>query len=166
MNEEKIKRVICFILLIIWMIIVFTFSEQSGQKSGSTSRTVTIKIVNIITAFKECSNEEKIELVENIHPVIRKLAHYTLYTIGGILIINYIEKLKYSKKQEEIYSILIGFFYATSDEIHQHFVPNRSMQIKDICIDTLGIITGIIIFIILKKICSTIRREKSGNEKF
>ena len=151
MNKEIIKRVISLVLLIIWMIIIFLFSGESGQNSGNTSKNVTIKIVNIITSYQQFSEEEKIELVENIHPVIRKLAHYTLYTIGGVLIINYIEKLKYSKKQEKIYSILIGFFYATSDEIHQYFVPNRSMQIRDICIDTLGVITGIILYKIIKK---------------
>lgn len=166
MNKEIIRRVISFVLLIIWMIVVFLFSGESGQNSGNTSRNVTIKIVNIITKYQEFSEDEKLELVEKIHPVIRKLAHYTLYTIGGVLIINYIDKLKIKKNKETIYSIIFGIVYATSDEIHQYLVPNRSMQIKDICIDTLGVITGIIIFMSIKNICSTIRREKSGNEKF
>lgn len=166
MNKEIIKRVISLVLLIIWMIIIFLFSGESGQNSGNTSRNVTIKIVNIITKYQEYSEDEKLELVEKIHPVIRKLAHYTLYTIGGVLIINYINKLKFKKNKETTYSIITGIVYATSDEIHQYFVPNRSMQIRDICIDTLGVITGIIIFMSVKNICSTIRREKSGNEKF
>lgn len=151
MNKEIKRRVISFVLLIIWMIVVLLFSGESGQNSGNTSRNVTIKIVNIITSYQEFSEEEKLELVEKIHPSVRKLAHYTLYTIGGVLIINFINKLKFKKNKEIIYSIITGIAYATSDEIHQYFVPNRSMQIRDICIDTLGVITGIIIYKIIKK---------------
>ena len=36
-----------------------------------------------------------------------------------------------------------------TDEIHQLFVPGRSGEIRDVCIDSLGVITGIIIFLII-----------------
>ena len=39
--------------------------------------------------------------------------------------------------------LLIGFLYAVSDEIHQHFVPGRAMQARDVLIDTAGVLLGI-----------------------
>ena len=47
---------------------------------------------------------------------------------------------------------MVGVLYAISDEIHQLFVPGRTGCILDVGIDTLGIITGIIIFMIFIKI--------------
>ena len=152
----RTKRIICLVLIVTWMIIVFMFSRENGQESGNTSKNVTIKIVDIITSYKEITENEKMEIVEKIHPVIRKLAHFTLYTIGGILIINYTDKLDLNQRKKIIYAITIGGLYATSDEIHQYFVPSRAMQIKDICIDTAGVITGTAIYILLKSILNRI----------
>ena len=152
----RTKRIICLALIVIWMIIVFMFSRENGQESGNTSKNVTIKIVDIITSYKEITENEKMEIVEKTHPVIRKLAHFTLYTIGGILIINYTDKLDLNQRKKIIYAITIGGLYATSDEIHQYFVPSRAMQIKDICIDTAGVITGTAIYILLKSILNRI----------
>ena len=156
MNKEIIRRVISFVLLIIWMIVVFMLSGENGQKSGNTSKNVTIKIVNLITSYKEITETEKNEIAEKIDPVIRKLAHFTLYTLGGVLIINYIDKFNLDQRKTFFYAIIIGALYATSDEVHQYFVPSRAMQIRDICIDTAGVITGISIFVLLKKIINKI----------
>lgn len=43
-------------------------------------------------------------------------------------------------------SILICIIYATSDEIHQIFVPGRACQIRDILIDSIGSITGVYLY--------------------
>lgn len=37
-------------------------------------------------------------------------------------------------------SVIISFLYAVSDEIHQTFVPTRSGTIRDVFIDTIGIL--------------------------
>ena len=42
--------------------------------------------------------------------------------------------------------LLVSILYAISDEIHQLFIPGRSCQITDICIDTLGILIGFTIY--------------------
>ena len=39
-----------------------------------------------------------------------------------------------------------------ADEIHQLFISGRSGEIRDVCIDSLGVITGIIILLIIFKI--------------
>ena len=36
-------------------------------------------------------------------------------------------------------SLFLAFTYAVSDELHQHFVPGRTLSIKDIFTDSLGI---------------------------
>jgi len=39
-----------------------------------------------------------------------------------------------------IYPATLSFFYAVSDELHQSFVPARSASIRDVLIDTIGIL--------------------------
>ena len=56
------------------------------------------------------------------------------------------------KEHKIIISISIGGVYAIIDEIHQYFIPGRSSMITDVGIDTLGVITGVIIYLCALKI--------------
>ncbi len=113
------------------MILIFTMSSFDATESANQSNF----IVNIIT------NIFKIENIEVLSFIIRKLAHFTEYLILGFLTINMLNKNDISKKY--LISILICIIYATSDEIHQIFVPGRACQIRDILINSIGSITGV-----------------------
>ena len=126
------------------MVIVFNFSNQGGTESSGTSSKVTKVVVNIVIKDKEEPNQQTIEKIEKI---VRKGAHYTIYTIGGFLIMSYTYSLEKTKKQKILYSLLFGAFYASTDELHQYFVPGRSARLFDVGIDTLGVFTGIIIYL-------------------
>lgn len=146
---QKIIKIISIILILIWMVTVFCFSSEQGHKSESTSRKVTEKVVE---AISDKTAKEKENLIEKVDKVIRKMAHYTIYTIGGIVIINYAYTTDKNKKQKILYSIAFGASYAVTDEIHQFFVEGRSARIFDVGIDTLGVITGIAIYLVIRKI--------------
>ena len=49
-------------------------------------------------------------------------------------------------------AILLGMLYAISDEIHQGFSPGRSPRIADVYIDTLGVILGTLLILLVIKI--------------
>lgn len=139
------KKQLSIILVLIWMIIIFIMSSFDATESANQSNF----IVNIIT------NIFKIENIEVLSFIIRKLAHFTEYLILGFLTINMLNKNDISKKY--LISILICLIYATSDEIHQIFAPGRACQIKDILIDSIGSITGIYLYKLISK------RKKSIN---
>lgn len=42
---------------------------------------------------------------------------------------------------------VVGFviLYAISDEYHQSFIPGRGASFRDVCIDTLGGISGVLV---------------------
>ena len=133
------------ILMLLWMFLIFLMSSFDATESANQSNF----IVNIIT------NIFKIENIEVLSFIIRKLAHFTEYLILGFLTINMLNKNDISKKY--LISILICLIYATSDEIHQIFAPGRACQIKDILIDSIGSITGIYLYKLISK------RKKSIN---
>ena len=146
------KKIISVMFVAIWMIIVFCFSAQGGQGSTYSSKRAANIVVNIININGKMNNVQKQELVDRIDPYIRKLAHYTIYIIGGFLITNAIYKFMTIENRVIIKSSLVGILYAISDEIHQLFVPGRSGRAVDVIIDSLGVLTGIAFFLIINKI--------------
>lgn len=134
-----IKNKISLLLVILWMIFIFVMSSFDATSSSNQSNF----IVDIITSIINIKNIGLLSLI------IRKLAHFIEYFILGILVINFITR--YDKKI--IIAILLCIIYATSDEIHQIFVPGRSCQIIDIMIDSLGSIMGIYLYKLITKKC-------------
>ena len=86
----NIKRTIFAILTIATCIIIFIFSNQNGEKSGLTSRGFVRKIVEITGITNNLNETEKEELIENCQFVVRKLAHFSIYTILGINALGFI----------------------------------------------------------------------------
>ncbi len=106
------------------MIAVFWFSSQNSLDStGASSKTV--KAILKIMPWAYSSEEEMEALAVSMQPIVRKLAHFTLYTLGGILISLYVNEHNAKDIKQILISIIIGIVYAVSDEIHQIFVPRK-----------------------------------------
>ena len=88
-KDKTMKKTITIILIIIWMITIFIFSHQPSEESSNLSENFTTKLLKIIHIYPE--NQQKLDKIET---VIRKLAHYTIYLIGGILIYIHINLYK------------------------------------------------------------------------
>lgn len=70
------------ILLLIWTFtVIFGFSNQGAEESASISGKITEIITSKIKYIKEKEPEEKEKILIRIERIIRKLAHFTIYTI-------------------------------------------------------------------------------------
>ena len=49
-------------------------------------------------------------------------------------------------------SLIVGIIYAISDEIHQAFIPGRGPQLADVILDSMGVLTGIVLIILVLEI--------------
>ena len=134
--------------MVVWMALVFYFSNQVSEDSLKLSGGITRAILNFFHILEGKTLEQQLE----IETIIRKLAHYSIYTLGGILILLHVNLYKIETRKKIIIGWLIGTTYAITDEIHQLFVAGRSCEIRDVCIDSLGVITGIIILMLILKI--------------
>lgn len=153
--ELNKKQIIYFLLIIIWMAIVFAFSNQPAYISSKASGGITDRVVKIITKDDKKMPKNQRDLIET---VVRKCAHFGLYLIGGLLITNFFNTTRVKEKHIIIYSILFAVIYACTDELHQLFVNGRSGEIRDIIIDTLGASTGTLLFYFFK-VCQR-RKQK------
>lgn len=148
------KKTILKVLIILWMIIIFLFSNQPADDStklsdGFISRTIG-NIYKI--THKETTEEKLTEIKEKYTHITRKAAHFTIYLILGLLVGTLLKEYNIETKKIILYGVLICMLYAITDEIHQIFIPGRSGEIKDVLIDTSGSTVGIIIMNIKKLI--------------
>ena len=131
------KKIINWVLLILWMSMIFFMSNQpavvSDKQSGFVIITLTKIGIDMNSLFGQLANF-----------IVRKSAHFLEYMILGILILNVLEA-KCKRKKNMLLAILFVFLYASSDEIHQLFVLGREGAIRDVIIDTCGGTFGIFI---------------------
>ena len=80
-------------------------------------------------------------------PIIEHFIEFAI--LGSLLFIGFrsIKIYKYAL----LFAILVGIFYAITDEIHQFFVPGRYASIFDVIVDSLGIIFAVILMKIYEK---------------
>ena len=150
--KKNILRGILIILLLgtFWMI--FNFSSQDGDESSGVSKKVTETLTSNSKKIKKLDQKQKQEKLKEIEHVIRKLAHFSIYTLVGILLMALMSTYNIKQNSRITTSLIIGIIYASSDEIHQSFTPGRSPMITDVLIDTLGISLGICMVIFVIKV--------------
>lgn len=143
-NYNKLVQVISILLVLIWMSTIFYFSSEIAVDSSETSSRFILPLVKFFRP--NLTGTALYNTVESLQFIVRKLAHFVLYTIGGILLYNMYSSLGVKEKMYKvILPFLTGVFYAMTDEIHQFFVEGRSCEIRDVLIDSLGIALGICI---------------------
>ena len=147
----KIKKIIYTVLLIMLLLVIFLFSNQTANKSQSTSDKVASGIVDIVETVtkNEIKKDKRESIIENTRFLVRKTAHFTLYFVLGIIV--YLLFTSYGVKKIVFYSIIFCFLYACGDEIHQLFLDGRTAKILDVCIDTCGSSLAVICLFHLQK---------------
>ena len=149
------RMIINWILLIAWMLLIFLMSNQPAHISNQQSNS----FINMLAFFGIDLNSKLGSLASF---VVRKTAHFTeyfiLYWLAFEVLKNYIEI-----KKARIYSLFVVLGYATTDEIHQYFIPGRQASPIDVGIDTCGVITGILIVLGIWTIVNKIKIKKSYN---
>jgi VanZ family protein len=150
MNKKFFK----WILVIVWLIVIFMFSNQPAVVSDGNSRFV-IELcsslgINLNSLFGSIANF-----------IVRKAAHFTEYLILFLLLYEAFRE-DFSLKKAVMLSIIAVFLYACSDEIHQLFVSGREGRFRDVMIDTSGGAAGLlgVVLIVTHKKSSTRKKKE------
>ena len=129
------KKIVKLLLIVIWLLVIFLFSNQDGSTSTSLTNGILEKYLFFVDS-------------DIFFMIIRKMAHITEYFILGILVLNFINEFKIDKKI--VVSSLICFILASFDEFHQLFIPDRTGRLLDVFIDMIGASLGILILSLIK----------------
>ena len=119
--------------------------------------------------FSGLSAESQAVWVESVQFLVRKAAHFFVYTVLGILLYwDFIPSCG-SVRKKVGWVWAAGTAYAVSDEIHQLFVPGRSGQVRDVLLDSVGVAAGILLSwameILYKKAAAYAAAKRSEKRK-
>ncbi len=142
-------------LLLLLYLMIFSFSDQDGEQSGSLSQLISAKcaeVVNILLG-KHWSDAALAEWAGYFEHPIRKLAHFMEYACMGALV--YVLWSQWLRQGKRLYglTVLWTFLSAMGDEIHQLFVPGRCGSPADVLLDTCGGAFGMLFCILVYRLC-------------
>jgi VanZ family protein len=141
-------KILSWTAVILWMVFIFNLSSQEVEQSNQLSTGVTEVIVETI---EEVAPNADLD-VKRINHKVRKNAHFFAYLVLSILVLNALRRSGVYGYRSIILAAALCVTYAISDEIHQFFVPDRGGQIKDVIIDSAGMIAGIGIYLTMSRI--------------
>ena len=150
--KTKLLPVFSFVPMLLLLSIIFGFSAQDGDTSGSLSFQVSLWLVNHILPLisEECFEQDILEKAHALHYFVRKAAHMTEYFLLT-LSVHLPLKVYLAKRIPFPKRMLFGFFitvlFAALDEFHQSFVPGRSGNFTDVCIDSIGILAATLLLL-------------------
>jgi VanZ family protein len=89
------------------------------------------------------------ETFEHWHFIIRKTAHFVEYAVLGLLAWRAVYKdpafQSFSEGRQFRFALLLAALYASTDEFHQKFVPEREAAVRDVMLDTSGAGAGLLV---------------------
>ena len=175
------KIIISWLLVVLWGCLIFYMSSMDVNESNNKSKETINKIIatsadvnnesetsekneNINNKNSASMNNTNINeinrLVEKYNVPFRKFAHASEYFVLIILLIIALKTLNIRNKKIYIFSILLCFLYACTDEYHQTFVNGRTGQLTDVLIDTIGGIIGCMFIIIINAIKIKVHKKE------
>lgn len=166
-----LKQILYALFVIAVMVIIFHFSNEVAVESSNTSAGVIERVIRLIAP--NITQEQIDENIELLQFIFRKCAHFTLYAMLGLFTYNFVRTIKgnNTKNKEnttKIYLIASQVFcttYSLTDEIHQMFIPGRSCELRDILIDSIGALVGILICIVFLRLVNTIVQKLKNKTK-
>lgn len=155
------------VLLLALYMLIFGFSAQDGEQSGSLSQMISEKCVEFFNTLsgRHWSRVFMENLAEYFEHPIRKLAHFSEYACMGVLVFVILSQWLEREKRLYLINALWVFLSAAADEFHQYFVPGRYASFADVCLDTCGGIFGILLCLLVIKMISKSKRLKARKNK-
>jgi VanZ family protein len=128
----RTKRIVYIFLYIVWILVIFAMSMQTGSISTLSSKWYVELLTNFFANFNLTISSVLLTTI------VRKGAHFTEYAILGFITQKNVE---INHNMRFYISGLVPF----GDEYLQTFIPGRSGMLSDSLIDLAGFLTGILI---------------------
>lgn len=125
---------LCTALLILNVAFIWGNSLLPGEVSAAISQWVR----DMLAALLGGSDHP-----QTGHGLLRKLAHFTEFCCLGLCLMWLFSMLGRSPRL----SFLSGFLVACTDEFIQCVIPDRGPAVKDVLIDSAGVLLGIVLFL-------------------
>lgn len=143
-KKSLIKRLLSWVIIILYMALIFTFSNQNGGKSNKISTDITERVREYVTLPPVIQDQVRDRDLDYNY-LLRKLSHFTEYFILAILLFRALLLCRIKAWKSFAATFVICLTYAVTDEMHQGFVGGRSPRATDVVIDSYGAIAALLI---------------------
>lgn len=151
--KKQAVTIVAAVVLLLLYSLIFSFSDQDAEQSGSLSYMISEKCVAFLNTLsgKNWTTVFQQELALYFEHPIRKLAHFAEYAFMALLV--YTMWRPWIARGKKLYVLVMVwvFISAAGDEIHQLFVPGRYGSLADVLLDTSGGAFGVLFCVILEK---------------
>ena len=142
---------ISFIITLLWVAVIFSFSLQPATTSSEVSRGVGEWLVETFVPFlSERLEAMSVEQLEFSHTLLRKAGHFSEFFVLGVLAM--LSVLQTKVRYRLLSALSFCALVAAVDETIQLFVSGRSGQVTDVVLDSVGALCGIVVFVCVRKI--------------
>ena len=129
MLSNNFRRIVFTILAVTWMVVIFSFSERQGDESEEQSIKAGMMVCHVfVPGFDDLSKQQQIHMAQAIDHPVRKTAHATEYAMLAGLVLGAVT-VSIIRWKNVLVSVCIAVLYASTDELHQLFVPGRSGRV-------------------------------------
>lgn len=139
---------ISFIITLLWVMVIFSFSLQPADASSELSLGVGHWMMELLP---EAVSDRLLAMpqaqLEFLHTLLRKAGHFSEYFILGMLSTFTVRQMRFERKKTGAF--LFCVLVATMDETIQLFVSGRSGQVSDVMLDSVGALGGILFLVFL-----------------
>ena len=151
-KETLLKKV--YWLALIWILVlstaamIFMFSDQDGASSTKTSDRIVYGLLRLLHPdYDVLPKTERNRLYRAYQYAVRKAAHFGEYALFGASLRLLFHAL--NRRRPSWWAWGTGTLYACTDELHQLLISSRSARWQDVCIDSAGVLTGVLIMALI-----------------
>lgn len=138
-------KILKFILVLLCMISIFSFSSDTGEESTKKSDGIIVRFCEFLVGH-QLDEKEREDKINTYVLWVRKAAHFSIYMLLGFLMISFLKEFYEVDWKLLFLAFFLSFLYACSDEVHQLFVSGRNGSIIDIVIDSIGSYFGVLVY--------------------
>lgn len=147
---KHILKLLLWLPALLWYRVIWGFSAQTAAVSGDLSDRLLWRLMALVSpAFAGADAVTQNAAVELLSFFERKAAHMFLYFVLILLLWLALLPLIRSKRHQVLLAAVLCAVLAGLDEYHQTFIPGRSGELRDVCVDLAGATVAVLLVAVL-----------------
>lgn len=147
---------------VFWTLVVILYTGFIFHNSLTPAAESSRQSGGVLAAVLVAADRFGIEAGWITEHFIRKMAHYSEYTLLGIFLAIAVRQYALIPAVERLTECCLGFLIPFTDETIQLFVEGRSGQVSDVWLDMAGVLTGLAAVGLTRQL---VKRKRQGDRK-
>ena len=145
-RNRKVARILSLLMIASVVLMMAMFSSEAGDQSSTRSEQVARFVAKTFVAgYEQMSAQARAKVVERLQLPVRKAAHMAEFALLGCWLYVFMHTQGRRCVAGMLWALLCAVALACIDEGHQMFVSGRGPSLRDVGIDSIGAVLGIVL---------------------